>query len=297
MAHVAEWKKGEVADLKDLAQTYPVVGVVNLGVVPGRQIQKIRAAMRGEDTIIRMSRKRIMGLALKKVKKEKIEGLIESLTGQSGLIFSNSNPFKIYKDLEKFKARAPARPNTVASKDISVTKGETPFPPGPILSELQRAGIPAAIQGGKVVIKEDRVLVRAGEKISSEVANALSKLEIEPLEIKLDLLAAYEDGVIYTPDLLEVDIQKIMSELSNAYKKAVNLAVNSAYLTKETAAISILRAETNARNLAINAGIYAKGVMKSIITIAQGRAVVIKSLTNDKIESMNSETDKSTEVK
>jgi large subunit ribosomal protein L10 len=284
-AHVAQWKKDEIKEIKKLIKDYPVIGVVNVGLVPGKQIQKIRASMRGEDTQIKMARKRLMNRALKEKSKAGVEGLSDHITGQAGLLFSRTNPFKIYKTLEKNKTRAPAKPNSLATSDIAVSKGETPFPPGPILSELQQAGVPAAIQGGKVVIKSDKVLVKAGEKITPQVANALARLEVEPVEIKLDLLAAYEEGTIYTPDILGVDSQKVVADIKAAYQQAVNLSLNSAYLTKETAEIGIFQASLKARNLAINAGIFEKGVIELILARAYSEAKALESVTRDRVKS------------
>jgi large subunit ribosomal protein L10 len=292
MAHVAQWKKDEVKEIKRLIKEYPVIGVVNTGSVPGKQIQKIRASMRDEETQIKMSRKRLLKRALKGASKEGVEGLSDHITGQAGLLFSKTNPFKIYKTLEKNKTRASAKANSIAPADISISKGETSFPPGPILSELQQGGIPAAIQGGKVVIKQDKVIVKAGEKISAAVANALARLEIEPVEIKLDLLAAYEEGTTYTPDLLAVDTEKIKLDLATAYQQAINLSVNSAYLTKETAPIAISQAASLARNLAINAGIFEKEVIDAILANAYAKASALDALTREKVKSKMDETSK-----
>jgi large subunit ribosomal protein L10 len=292
MAHVAKWKKDEIKEIKRLIKEYPVIGVVNTGSVPGKQIQKIRASMRDENTQIKMSRKRLIKRALKGASKEGVEGLSDHITGQAGLLFSKTNPFKIHKILGKNKTRASAKANSIAPSDISVSQGETSFPPGPILSELQQGGVPAAIQGGKVVIKQDKVIVKAGEKISAAVANALSRLEIEPVEIKLDLLAAFEDGTTYTPDILTVDTDKVVSDLASAYQQAVNLSVNSAYLTRETASITISQAASKARNLAVNAGIFEKEVIDVILASAYAKASALDTLTREKIKSKMDETSK-----
>lgn len=280
MAHVAKWKTEEVKELSKLIDDYPVIGVVNVGAVPGKQIQKIRASVRG-DTMVRMSRKRLMKLAIQKASKEGVSSLEDHIDGQAGLLFSRSNPFKIYKTLEKNKTKAPVKANSIAPSDISVQKGDTPFPPGPILSELQQGGIPAAIQGGKVVIKQDKLLVKEGEKVSAALANALAKLEIEPLEIKLDLVAAFEDGFIYTSDVLAVDSEKLKNDIMAAYQGAVNLSLNSHYLTKETAPMAISMAAGKARNLAINANIYEKEVINEIIASAQAKALAVASFVKD----------------
>ncbi len=48
--------------------------------------------------------------------------------------------------LEKTKTKMAARPGETAPEDIVVSKGPTGFRPGPIVGELQQAGIPAAIE-------------------------------------------------------------------------------------------------------------------------------------------------------
>ena len=83
---------------------------------------------------------------------------------------------------------------------------------GPAIGELQKAGIPASVEGGKIAVKKDTVVVRAGEKISKEVADALAKLGIEPMEIGLDLLAVLDGGTIYKKDILFIPKEKFKSQ-------------------------------------------------------------------------------------
>jgi large subunit ribosomal protein L10 len=69
MAHVAEWKKDEVNDLKELINSYEVVGIANLSDIPARQLQKMRQTLRDNATI-RMSKKTLISLALDDSDKE-----------------------------------------------------------------------------------------------------------------------------------------------------------------------------------------------------------------------------------
>jgi len=190
------------------------------------------------------------------------------------------NPFKLYKILEKNKTSAPAKPNAIAPKDIVVPKGETPFSPGPVLAELQKFGIPTAIQKNKIVIKEDKLVVREGERISPELASLLTRLGIEPMEIGLSLLAAYEDGVIYSPDVLAIDENMLIAQLKEAYFNAVNLSVNTGYITKETAPIIIAKAYSEAKAVAIEAGVYEPEIIKDIIAKAHLQMLALKSTIN-----------------
>ncbi len=66
---VAKWKFEEVEKLKSLIESYPVVGIVDMTNIPARQLQNIRAQLRG-DVLIRMSKKRLIKLALEKAKRD-----------------------------------------------------------------------------------------------------------------------------------------------------------------------------------------------------------------------------------
>ncbi len=285
MAHVAEWKKQEVEDLKKLIVSHSVVGVVDMENIPAKQLQKMRELLRSQ-VLIKMSKKSLMkrGLAEASKEKNKVDALEEHLGGQPAFIFSDINPFKIYKTLEKNKTSAPAKPDSIAPVDILVPKGDTSFPPGPVLGELQQAGIPATIQGGKVTIKNDKVVVKKGERINDKLAMALAKLEIEPMEVGLDMLAVYEDGNIYTPDVLAIDEDETRSNIQTAYQQAFNLSLNSGYITRATASAAIAKAVTEARNLAINATIFEAEVIDIIITKAQSQALAVDSALGDSVE-------------
>ena len=46
MPHVAEWKKEEVASLKELIASHEVVGMANLLDIPAPQLQKMRRTLK-----------------------------------------------------------------------------------------------------------------------------------------------------------------------------------------------------------------------------------------------------------
>ncbi len=162
MPHVAEWKKEEVKELKTLIESHPVVGMADLSDIPAPQLQKMRQSLRGSAKI-KMSRKTLMDLALNDSEKTKVEALTNHMDGQPALIFTEMNPFKLYKILEGSKGSA--RAGSISLNDIVVPKGDTGFMPGPILGELQKIGIPAKIEKGKIVITEDKTIVAEGEEI------------------------------------------------------------------------------------------------------------------------------------
>jgi large subunit ribosomal protein L10 len=212
MPHVADWKKEKVADLENLTNSHEIIGIVNLADIPAPQLQTMRKSLSGK-AILKMSRKNFIKIALDNVNKDNIEGLSDYLEGQPAMVFTEMNPFKLFKILEDSKTEAPAKAGAIAPADIVVPAGDTSFPPGPILGELQQAGIPAKIDKGSIVVQEDAVVVEEGEPVPKNVADVLTKLEIYPMEVGIDLLAVYEDNTIYTADVLKID--KRSSQSSN----------------------------------------------------------------------------------
>jgi large subunit ribosomal protein L10 len=283
MPHVAEWKKDEVASLKKLIESHEVVGMANLSDIPAPQLQKMRRTLKDSATL-KMSRKTLMSLALNDCDKENITALEEHMDGQPALIFTNMNPFKLYKILEGSKTAAPAKAGSIAPEDIVVPKGDTAFKPGPVLGELQKIGIPAKIEKGKIVITSDKTIVAAGEAIPRDVASILTRLEIFPLEVGIDLRAAYEDQTVYTSDLLTIDEDKTIADVQKAFTQALNLSVNAVIFTKEAVPVILQKAVTQSLNLALNAEILTSKTRDILLAKAYAQMLSIASEVSAKDE-------------
>ncbi|KAF5088997.1 50S ribosomal protein L10 [Methanobacterium aggregans] len=281
MPHVASWKKEEVESLKELIESHDVVGMANLSDIPAPQLQKMRRALK-DSAVVKMSRKTLMTLALSESKKENIADLGEHMDGQPAMIFTDMNPFKLYKILEDSKTEAPAKPGSIAPEDIVVPKGDTAFKPGPILGELQKVGIPAKIDKGKIVITSDKTVVAEGETISREIASMLTRLEIFPMEVGIDLVAAYEDQTVYTSDLLTIDEEKTIADVQKAFTQALNLSVNAVIFNKESVPVILQNANTKAMNLALNADILTSKTRDMILAKAYAQMLALASEVSGK---------------
>ena len=277
MANVAEHKKQTVQEFAKLIDKYPVIGVVDMSNLPAKTVQTMRAKLRDNNTVLRMTKKRLLKLAFAKTKKQNIPDLEQHFKGLPALIFTNDNPFKLCADLDKTKSSAAAKPGQEAPKDIVVKSGPTSFTPGPIISQLAKYGIKSGVEGGKLAIKEDAVAVKKGEVIDGELAGILTRLGIEPMEIGLNLTAAYENGSIYTSDVLFIDEQEYMSKIALSYSESLNLAVFVGYPTEESLNIMLSKAHSEARSLSIVSGILTDETTEDIIRKAQAE---VMSLSN-----------------
>ena len=267
VAHVAEWKYKEVENLTNILIENKIIGIVEIGSIPASQMQQMRGNLHGA-AFVRCSKNSLISRAFddaeKKVKG--ISGLKDSITGQTAIIATDMNPFKLYSHIKSARTMAPAKGGEIPNHDIEVKAGTTQFKPGPIVGELQKVGIPAAIQDGKVVIKSDKVVVHAGDKIPRGVAQMLTRLEIYPIEIGMSLHAVFEDGNLFKPDVLDIDIDEFMLKLRQASSNAFNLATESSWVNELTIKPLINKAYNNAFALAMDQGILTKETIKHLIS-------------------------------
>ena len=274
--HLPSWKKDEVAEIKKHAKQYTLIGLVDIYGIPAQQVQQIRRNLRGK-AVIKVTRNTLIKHALDEIGGQTKE-LSKYISGHSAMIFTNDNPFKLFKQLEKTKTKMAAKAGETAPEDIIVEKGPTSFKPGPIVGELQQAGIPAAIEAGKVKIRETKTIVKKGAVISAKVATVLVKLDIKPMDVGLALQVAFHNGSIYEPAVLSVDETKLLAQIQLAGQQAFNLSVNAAIPTKETMVPILTKAVRDARGLAVEAAIYEKDVVDAIIGRAFRESQAVKSL-------------------
>jgi large subunit ribosomal protein L10 len=266
-AHVAPWKKDEVQRLTQLILDNPVVAVAEISGIPAPQMQSMRSSLRGNVAVVG-SKNRLLAIALEEAGKQRpgLEALAEKLHGQSVLLATKQNPFKLYKSLKAGASMAPLKPNQTAPHDILIPKGPTPFGPGPIVGELQKVGISAKIEAGKVVIAKDSTPVKAGGVVSPELAVMLAKLEVRPVELKIDLKAAFEKDTMFLPEALGIDEAVIFGQIGLAVRTANELSLQTGWITPQTADALLGRAYKQAIALVLEKGLDVDEAVKQTVT-------------------------------
>lgn len=274
---VSNVKKELVASLKKSAVDNPVVGVVNVAQLPAQQFQKMRRTLKAKGVSIVVARKKLMIRALEESGQENILKLVEKMNGIPGLLFSTSNPFTLYAILQKNKSEAPAKAGQIAPKDIIVKEGPTNFLPGPIISELASIKVKTKVDAGKLAIIADTVVAKEGDIISDNLASMLKRLDIKPMEIGLDLVAAWEAGFIFNAKDLAIDEVQFAADLTQAAQWAMNLAVEVGFPTAETLPLIIQKAQREAVNVAVEAAILTDDTKEAILAKAEREAVAVQA--------------------
>jgi large subunit ribosomal protein L10 len=246
---VKEEKIKAVEDMRKKLDEAAVIGLLDMHKMPSNQLQKIRKGLR-DKAEIKMVKKSILMFAMEKSKKEGLKKLEEFMPSQPTIVFTNMEPFNFYALVSKMRLPAYAKVGDTVEQDVKVSAGPTSLMPGPVISEFQKAGIPATIQEGKIAIRKDKVVLKTGEQVTQDLASIFRKLKIQPVTVGLNVVAMLKDNEIYKKDALEI-VNELPKQIPQASQNALNLSVFICYPTRQNIKILIAKASNEAN--AINA--------------------------------------------
>ncbi len=260
--------------------SHSMTAIVAVRGVPAAALQSMRRELRSRGTPITVAPNSAIRHALQKAAAQRpaLRPLLDQVEDQTAVLSAEGNPFSLYQRFLKTRSPTPARGGEVAPHDILVPAQTTSFKPGPIVGELQHAGFPAAIEKGKVVLKKDTLIVKAGHPISREVAGMLTRLEIFPLEVGLSLRAVVDGDVYYPPEILSVDLDSRRSDLARAAHLALGLAVEVGYATPASLPPLIARAHRRALAVAVAAGYPTKETIEPLFAKAMRETAAVGKL-------------------
>jgi len=222
-----------VEELKNLMETKKTILIASIKNLPASQFQEISKKLRGK-AIVKVPKKNLIIRALDSSGKEAIKDLKKKVEDSITLLFSDLDCFELAGELVINKSPAKAKAGQEAPEDIEVQAGPTDLVPGPAISELGALGIKIQIEKGKITIKDSKVIVKEGEKISQGAADVMNKLDIKPFSVGFIPLCAFdnEEGKFYAE--LKIDRKATLEELKTAYGKALPFAVEIGYSNEDT---------------------------------------------------------------
>ncbi|MBR9680243.1 MAG: 50S ribosomal protein L10 [Candidatus Altiarchaeota archaeon] len=267
---VKEWKVSFVDEIANRMTKAKVLGLADFGRLPSKQVQIIRQALRGKGEIKCVKR----ALVEKALEKTKIP-LSDNLPDSVAVITSDLNAFELFRIIKSKRSKASAKPGMICEKDIVIPKGGTGLPPGQAIADLQNAGIPSKIAKGQIEVIKDHLLLKTGEVVTPQIAIALNALDIKPFEFGLEISAILEDGVVFTKDVLDVDIDAIRGQFSTAGAEAFNLAIETVYPTKEVVEILLSRLAGQAKSLALKMDWISKDTVNQVLGKANAHAICL----------------------
>ena len=264
--------------IRNFAQKYSIIGILDVEGLPAPQFQRIRASIK-KDAEVLIVKKNLISIVCRELEEKfpTISELDNYSNGVVGLIFTNANPFTLFKTVQKNKSSAPAKAGSIAPKDVIVPAGPTGFAPGPIIGELGALKIKAGINAGKVEIKEDSIAVKEGEIITPKLAEILTRLGIEPMEVGLNIKAIYEEGTIYNRGVLEVDEEAILADIVNEAARAHFLSIGLEYYTSENITHFVSKAGRDTLGLGVGIAYPAAETINLLLSKANSQMAGVAS--------------------
>lgn len=277
---VLDEKSNEVEEIKEILQEYKSIGIASLKKVRALQLQELKKSMAGKVKL-RVLKNTLTKIAIAELNNENLKKLEPYIEGSNVFLFTDINPFKLALMLERGKIKTTAKSGDIAAMDVVVPQGNTGQAPGPIISQLNGAGLPTRIESGSVWVAKDTLVVRKGEVINERLAGVLSKLGIKAVEAGLVMHVVYDEGLMMLGDQLKIDVDATKSKLLQNHGEAFALALSIAYASSDTIKPLLQLAHQKAVALAVGAAIPTKDTIGDLIRKA-----------NAEMQSLNTAVDK-----
>jgi len=217
--------------LEKLLKEYNTIFVVNVDNVGSNQMHQVRKELRGRAVIL-MGKNTMVRKAIRNIIHEHpdFEKLLPVVKGNIGFVFTNEDLKEIRDAIKSNRVQAPARAGAIAPVDVFVPPGNTGMEPGQT-SFFQALGIPTKISRGTIEIVNEVHLVKVGEKVGPSEATLLNKLNISPFTYGLTVEHIYDNGNVFSPEVLDITDDDLIENLITGIKNIAALSLELNYPT------------------------------------------------------------------
>jgi large subunit ribosomal protein L10 len=233
VAQIPEKKINVLNELCELIKSKKAILIASISNLPASQFQEISKKLRGK-AVIKIPKKNLMFRAIEDSGDEILKKIKDQIKENVAILFSDLDCFDLSLELLENKSLAKAKAGQEAPEDIQVQAGPTDLIPGPAISELGALGIQIQIEKGKIHIKEPKVIVKGGTKISKGAADVMNKLDIKPFSIGLVPLSGFdvENKKLYIE--IKIDKEEVLKDLKESFSRALPFAVSVGYICHDS---------------------------------------------------------------
>jgi len=229
------WKAQYFVKLIELFDEYPRCFVVGIDNVGSRQMQEIRAALRGHAECLMgkntMIRKAIRGHLNKNPALEK---LLPYIVENVGFVFTKEDLGVIRDKLTENRKPAPAKTGAIAPIDVSIPAQNTGMGPEKT-SFFQALGIPTKISKGTIEIMNDVHIIKKGEKVGASESTLLGMLNVHPFDYGLQVRMVYDSGTCFEPHVLDITTADLRAKLLAGVTRVASISLAIKYPTVASA--------------------------------------------------------------
>jgi large subunit ribosomal protein L10 len=275
-------------DLYSKLSNSKIIGIANIMDIPTDALQVIRKKLKEMNIDVKVVKKNLFIKALEKINDQNIKKMIDIIEENKRITVllilpkEEINPFLLNKILEENKSYRSAKEGDILEEDVIIRAGPTNLTPGPVLTELKKYNIKTKVENGKIVIIEDALVAKKGQKVDIELVSLLQKFNITPIPVKIKLLAVYDGKTLYTYDILSTPLEEYINQLRSGFRKAISLTIEISFPTKENIKILLTKAYQNLVKLSLNTGIPTKDTIKDLLKITNRRSITLKERLNIK---------------
>lgn len=228
---VSERKLAYGERLRKYCTEYKSVLTICADNVGSSQLQQVRLALRGRAVILMGKNTMIRTILRAAASTIPMCGtLINLVNGNIGFVFTNGDIAEIRKEIESIVEPAAAKAGALAPVKVVVPAGPTGMDPGQT-SFFQAMGIATKIVRGQVEIVTAVNLLSPGEKVGNSEATLLSKLDIRPFFYGLKVQMIYDNGSVYSTEILDITQDDLRLKFLNGIRKLAAISLKIGYPT------------------------------------------------------------------
>jgi len=234
-----EWKNKFFVKMIRLLDEYPKCFIVGADNVGSSQMQQIRIQLRGFGVIL-MGKNTMMKKAIRGhlEKNPNLEKLLPFIFQNVGFVFTKLDLSSIREKIQSNQVAAPAKAGAIAPCDVVLPAQVTSLGPEKT-SFFQALQITSKITRGTIEIVNDINLIKKGDKVGASEAALLNMLKISPFSYGLTVLQVYDNGTVFSPEILDVTPQDLRNKFMEGVRNVAAISLKIGYPTVASAPHSI----------------------------------------------------------
>ncbi|KAI8916445.1 ribosomal protein L10-domain-containing protein [Entophlyctis helioformis] len=158
-----------------------------------------------------LGRNKVMAKALGTTEEEEYKNnlhyLASKLTGNVGLMFTDSAPEEVRKYFANKKELDFARGGAIATQEVVIPAGQLmrgdTIVPHNMEPQLRKLGMPTTLVNGAVMLKNDYTVCKEGDTLTPEQAHILKHFDHHLAEFHLTVAHYYHDGKVVEMDAMD----------------------------------------------------------------------------------------------
>jgi len=284
-----ERKKNFINTVINLSEEYHKIMIAECMNVGSTQIQHIRKSLRGKAVVLMGKNTMIKkAIEMNKESNPKLYALKPYVKEKVCLIFTNGDLKEIRDIIYSHRVSAPAKAGQFSKIDVVIPAQNTGMEPT-VTSFFQALNIPTKITKGTVEIVNDYTILTVGQKVGNSEAALLQKLSINPFSYGFVMNTIYDNGAIYTPDVLDLSQTLLNSLLNEAVSNIAGISLGANYTTAASVQSEVVNALKDILAVSVAANFKTPETTKVLEYIEDPSKFAVATVVETKVETKKAE--------